>query len=299
MGYRLPPLASLRLFEAAARHMSFKHAADELGLTPSAVSHGIGTLETWLATPLFERSGRSLALTQAGKDFLPYVTEGLSMIATGARRVSPVLGERRIRVSVAPTFARRWLTPRLGRFRQIRPDVRLRIDTSHRQAIFPLDGVDVAIRMGAGPWPGLESELLFREALLPVASPAYLARILPEDGRIDWETVDLIHVSSVEHDWPSWFEAHGLGVAGRPRLSYDTVELALDAAAHGLGVALCRLPLCQDALAGPDIVALPFDPQSIRTGYWLILPSGREPRRDIDDFLRWLRAEAKSTRMDE
>jgi len=296
MGYRLPPLASLRLFEAAARHMSFKQAADELGLTPSAVSHGIDTLETWLATPLFERSGRSLALTQAGKDYLPYVTEALSMIATGARRVSRVLGERRIRVSVAPTFARRWLIPRLGRFRELRPDVQLQIDTSHRQAVFPLDGVDVAIRMGAGPWPSLDSELLFREALLPVASPGYLARILLGDGRIDWETTCLIHVSSVEHDWPTWFEAHGLDVAGRLRLSCDTVELALDAAAQGLGVALCRLPLCKDALAGPDIVALPFDPHSIPTGYWLILPSGREPRREIDVFLRWLRDE---TRLDD
>ncbi|SLN71176.1 LysR substrate-binding domain-containing protein [Oceanibacterium hippocampi] len=294
MGYRLPPLATLRLFEAAARHNSFKQAADELALTPSAVSHGIDRLENWLAIRLFERNGRNLALTQAGRDFLPHVTEGLSMIATGARRISPIVGERRINVSVAPTFARRWLIPRLGRFRAMYPDIHLQIDTSHRQAVFPLDGVDVAIRMGAGPWPMARSELLFREAVIPVASADYLHGILAGDDSIDWARVDLIGVSSVENDWPTWLEAHGMAMPDARQLHFDNIDLALDGAALGLGVALCRLPLCRDVLDRPDIAPLPFAPLPIPTGYWITMPEGREPRREVDAFLRWLRKEAGS-----
>lgn len=291
MSYRLPPLASLRLFEAAARLGSFRQAAAELGVTPSAVSHGIDGLESWLATALFERSGRALRLTPAGVELLPYVAEGLSMIATGARRISPVLGDRRIRISAAPTFARRWLAPRLGHFRAAWPDVSLHIDTSHRQAVFPLDGVDIAIRMGPGPWPGSDAELLFREELVPVASPGTLARVRDDGGGVDITRAALIQVSSVEHDWPTWLAAHGLA-AREPQLLVDSVDLALEAAAAGLGLALCRLPVCQEALDRPDLLALPCAPLQIRTGYWVAVPRGGERRREVGAFLGWLRDEA-------
>lgn len=335
MSLRLPPLASLRLFEAAARHASFKQAAEELGLTPSAVSHGIDTLETWLGAPLFDRSGRAVTLTAAGEDLLPYVSEGLSMIATGAHRVSPLLGARRIRVSVAPTFARRWLVPRLGRFRGRHPEIDLHIDTSHRQAVFPLDGVDLAIRMGPAPWPSARSELLFREALQPVAHPDLAARLPQRDGRIDWARAPLIHVASVENDWAAWVAAAAsatgetLPPPGRG-LHVDTVDLALEAAAQGLGVALARLPLCAGALSAPassspaspssglssptssspaPATPAPSSPASpvlspladcppvpVRTGYWALLPSGYEPRREIAAFLRWLKGESAAFR---
>ncbi|QGZ36489.1 LysR substrate-binding domain-containing protein [Stappia indica] len=316
MSLRLPPLASLRLFEAAARHASFKQAAEELGLTPSAVSHGIDTLETWLGAPLFDRSGRAVSLTAAGEDLLPYVSEGLSMIATGAHRVSPLLGARRIRVSVAPTFARRWLVPRLGRFRGRHPEIDLHVDTSHRQAVFPLDGVDLAIRMGPAPWPSARSELLFRETLQPVAHPDLAARLPQREGRIDWARAPLIHVATVENDWAAWFAAAAAATGetlpppGRG-LHVDTVDLALEAAAQGLGVALARLPLCAGALSSPAPLSpapaapAPSSPASpvlsplagcppvpVRTGYWALLPSGHEPRREIAAFLRWLKGES-------
>lgn len=316
MSLRLPPLASLRLFEAAARHASFKQAAEELGLTPSAVSHGIDTLETWLGAPLFDRSGRAVMLTAAGEDLLPYVSEGLSMIATGAHRVSPLLGARRIRISVAPTFARRWLVPRLGRFRGRHPEIDLHVDTSHRQAVFPLDGVDLAIRMGPAPWPSARSELLFREALQPVAHPDLAARLPRREGRIDWARAPLIHVATVENDWAVWFAAAAAATGetlpppGRG-LHVDTVDLALEAAAQGLGVALARLPLCAGALSAPAPLSpapaapAPSSPASpvlsplagcppvpVRTGYWALLPFGHEPRREIAAFLRWLKGEA-------
>ncbi len=291
MGFQLPPLASLRLFEAAARLRSFKTAADELGVTPSAVSHGIAGLEDWLGTPLFVRDGRRLSLTQAGEDFLPHIAEGLSMIASGTRRISPWQGERRVHVSVAPSFARLWLLPRLPGFRGLKTGIRLHVDTSHRQAVLPLDGMDAAIRMGTGPWPASHSELLFREALLPVASPRY-ARSVAGHGALDWASLPLIRVTSVEHDWDTWLLSRGLEIPPNAALHVDVVHLALQAAAVGLGVALCRLPLCTDTCKDLGLQPLTATPVEIPTGYWLTVPSGREPRREVDAFCRWVRDEA-------
>src|SRR5262245_65929460 len=132
----IPPLSSLRLFEAAARHESFRKAAEELGLTASAVSHGVDSLEKWLGVELFRRRPRGVTLTPAGRHLLPYVSEGLSMIALGAQRLPGRRAERRVILSVAPTFAQLFLVPRLPRFRALHPGIRLSIDTSHRQALF-------------------------------------------------------------------------------------------------------------------------------------------------------------------
>src|SRR5581483_4300883 len=132
MALRLPPLSALRLFEAAGRHASFKLAAAELHITPSAVSHGIVALERWLGIELFERGPRGLALTEAGRDYLPYVSEALTMIATGTQRLPSKRADRKIVVSSAPTFAARVLLPNLPRFRARHPEISVAIDSSHR-----------------------------------------------------------------------------------------------------------------------------------------------------------------------
>jgi DNA-binding transcriptional LysR family regulator len=201
----LPPLPSLRLFEAAARHESFRKAAEELGLTASAVSHGIDSLEKWLGVELFRRRPRGVTLTQAGRHLLPYVAEGLSMIALGAQRLPGRRAERRVVLSVAPTFAQLFLVPRLPRFRALHPGIRISIDTSHRQALFPMEGVDLSIRMGKGAWPGVKSDLMFRDRLVPVASPAYLAST-SRDGTIDWRKATYLRVTTFEYDWTAWIE---------------------------------------------------------------------------------------------
>ena len=204
----IPPLPPLRLFEAAARHESFTKAADELGLTASAVSHGIDSLEKWLGVELFQRRPRGVTLTPAGHHLLPYVSEALAMVALGVQRMPGRKGERRVVLSVAPTFAQRFLVPRLPRFRTLHPGIRLAIDTSHRQALFPMEGVDLSIRMGRGAWPGVKSDLLFREQLVPVATPAYLESVR-RDGAINWPKVTFLRVSSLENDWTAWIEGAG------------------------------------------------------------------------------------------
>ncbi len=291
MPFKLPPLASLRLFEAAARLGGFRPAAAELNLTPSAVSHGIAALERWIGCALFRRQGRSVRLTPAGRDFLPYVTEGLSMIAVGAGRISPLQSAAPVAVSAAPTFASHWLLPRLPRFQARHPEIALCIDTSFRQVLFPLEEVDLAIRMGAGPWPGTEATLLFRESLVPLASPAYAESIRSVDGGIDWPRAVLLALTTVDHDWDSWLRRRGLAVQPRARLAFDTARLALDAAANGSGLVLGRLPLCGAEIAGGRLLALDPAPLAIETGYWLTLPGGGEPRREVKAFRQWLLAE--------
>ncbi|KAF0230503.1 MAG: hypothetical protein FD175_1619 [Beijerinckiaceae bacterium] len=293
MPLRLPPLATLRIFEAAARHKSFKVAAAELGLTPSAVSHGIDTLEKWLEARLFERSGRAIDLTPIGRQYLPYVAEGLSMIGVGTERIISGPDRRRVAVSVAPTFAAEWLVPRLGRFTARYPEISVSIDTSHRQALFPLDGVDLAIRMGKGPWPGTTSHLLLREVLYPVGSESYVNALKRPDGTLDWSGVTLLHVSSVEHDWPTWLAGACLECPQpRGHLYFDTVHMATSAAAQGLGLAIGRDPLVSATIASGRLVRAVQCAVDIETGYWLAAPAGEETRREIRAFQRWVLAEA-------
>ena len=292
MPLQLPPLASLRIFDAAARLGSFRKAADELGLTPSAVSHGITALESWLGTKLFHRDGRSIGLTVAGEAFRPYVADALSMIAIGARRISPLQEARRVSMSVAPTFASRWLMPRLPGFQAKHPEVTLRIDTSYTQVLFPHEDVDLAVRMAAAPPPNVRSVLLFRETLRPVASPAYLQSITAPDGSVRWEKATLIHLGTVSLDWEHWLDQQQLEVQPLGHVVLDTMRLTMEAAVAGLGVALAREPLCTPEIEQGKVMPLDFAPLPIESGYWLTFPAGEEPRRDVMAFLRWLCAEA-------
>jgi LysR family transcriptional regulator, glycine cleavage system transcriptional activator len=293
MAMQLPPLGALRLFEAAGRHQSFKRAAEELHLTPGAVSHGIQGLERWLGLRLFQRTGRGLALTVAGRDYLPYVTEALTVIAVGTQRLPSRRGDRRIMVSSAPSFASRLLLPGLHRFRARHPRVVVAIDTSHRQIGFPVDGVDLAIRMGRAPWPGLESVELMRERLVPVCAPAY-RKSLRRRGRFELERAVLLQVNSVTEDWPAWLDAAGIkGVPTAGGLQFDTIHMALQAAVEGLGVAIGRRPLVDRDLAEGRLVEACGPAIDAATGYWLVSHPAAEARPDIAAFKRWLVAESQ------
>jgi LysR family transcriptional regulator, glycine cleavage system transcriptional activator len=291
----LPPLPPLRLFEAAARHESFRKAAEELGLTASAVSHGIDSLEKWLGVELFRRRPRGVTLTPAGRHLLPYVSEGLSMIALGTQRLPGRRAERRVVMSVAPTFAQRILIPRLPRFRALHPGIRITIDTSHRQALFPMEGVDLSIRMGKGAWPGCKSDPLFRERLVPVASPSYLASVT-RNGAVDWPKVTYLRVSSVEYDWTAWIEGAGAQIEVVDDLHFDTTMLASEAAAAGLGIAIGRLPVVDPDLQTARLVKADARIVDIETGYWLVAPVGQETRSAIQSFRKWLLDEVKRFR---
>lgn len=289
MAYRLPPLNSLRLFEAAGRHLSFKAAAQELNLTPGAISHGVLTLEAWLGVDLFLRGNRSLALTAAGAAYLPQVRASLEMIAGASNAVPGRKPTGRLAISVSPTFGVRWLLPRLVQFSDRYPDIEVSVDTNHRLVEFPRDGIDVAIRMGRGDWPGLDATCLLRETLVPVCVPRLAAEIRSAG---DLAGKVLLHVVDAREDWLAWSTLAGVALpspARGPR--FDTIQMALDAAAAGLGVAMGRLPLAEAELAAGQLVAVLGPPRLCATGYWLVTESRSRTRPEVVAFRDWIKGE--------
>lgn len=291
MAYRLPPLNTLRLFEAAGRHLSFKLAAAELNVTPSAVSHGIRTLEEWLGAPLFARGNRTLALTAAGTAYLPRVRDALQQLATATEAVPGRRPSGRLSVSVAPTFGLRWLVPNLPRFKARHPDIDVTLDTAHRLVEFPRDGVDVAIRMGRGDWDELYALRLTHESLVPVCAPALAATIR---DAADLRGHTLLHVVNVSEDWRCWAELAGIdGLDLDGGLRMDTLHMALEAAAQGLGIAIGRLPLLAGDIQSGRLVPVLGPPRPCQTAHWLV--AGRESlvRPEVVAFRNWIRLQLK------
>lgn len=293
----LPPLTTLRLFEAAGRHASFKLAASELEVTPSAVSHGVQTLEDWLGTQLFVRSARGLVLTATGAEYLQPVREALSMLAIGSEQVPGRRARDTLVISVPPTLGARFLLPRLERFRTIVPGIALTVDTSPTHVQFPRDAVDLAIRMGRGDWSSLHCEPLMDEFLVPVSTPALKESLRDVN---DLRDLPLIHVTSTTQDWRAWAEASGAGEVDVDHgLKVDTIQMAFDAAASGLGVAIGRRPLVDPELQSG--VLAPFFPTVTKSkvGYWLVGPQEVMDRPEIRSFRNWLLGEvARAARSD-
>lgn len=304
MPLRLPPLPALRFFEAAGRHQSFKLAAAELNVTPSAISHGIVGLEQSLGVELFVREPRGISLTAVGADYLSYVSEAFSLIAIGTQRLPNHRANRPIALSCAPTLASRWLLPRLGAFRSRWPDANITVDTSHRQVGFPVDGFDFAIRLSRAPVAGTAWTRLFGEHLVPVCSPAYLDNLRDGHGDIDLRHATLIHVNSASEDWQAWLDgvatnrdtADGVAVDMSDGLRVDTIQLAFEAASMGLGVALGRRPLVDCDLARGTLVEASAQTITSSTAYWLVSAQNADSaaqRPELLDFKRWLLSEAE------
>ena len=199
---RLPSLNALRAFEAAGRHLSFTRAAEELHVTQAAVSHQIKSLEEQLGIRMFRRGPRGLLLTDAGQSYLPDVREAFQRLTFATDRLLEDDARGAITVSVLPSFAARWLVPRLTRFRADHPDVEVRVSADDRLADFDRDDVDEAIRYGRGDYPGLKSDRFLSEELFPVCSPDLLAR-LPLDRPEDLGRHTLLH-DDMRIDWSVW-----------------------------------------------------------------------------------------------
>jgi len=295
MSLRLPPLPALRFFESAGRHLSFKRAAAELNVTPSAVSHGILGLEEALGTALFVRQARGLALTPAGADYLTYVGEALSLIAIGTQRLPGRRTDRTIAVSCAPIFASRWLLPRLQGFSQRWPKTSVTVDTSHRQVGFPVDGFDFAIRLSRAPQGSHGWTRLLGQQLVPVCSPAYRATLVDRLGQVDLHKAALIHVITASEDWQAWLDARGIDdVDVKGGLRFDTMELAFDAAAASFGIALGRRPFVDRDLAAGTLVEVGLKSTTAATAFWLVSSEASDRRPDLRGFKRWLIEEART-----
>jgi LysR family glycine cleavage system transcriptional activator len=296
LGY-LRSLQTLVFFEAAGRHGSFKKAAAELHVTPSAVSRQIGTLEQDLGVPLFRRLHRGLELSPAGAAYFAEVSDALLRLDRASRGVRTTGEARLLRISVLHGFAGHWLVPRLPRFQAAHPDVEVRLEATTAYADFRHDEVDLAIRFGTGPWRGLHAEPLLDLELFPVCRPS-LARGRPRLRKpADLARHTLLDDVRVPDAWPRWLEAAGApGLRPRKTLRYDNTPLVLDAAMAGLGVALASDLLAERDLQERRLVR-PFavayrSPQT----YHLVVRPEDVNKRHVRAFRDWLVAEMDAWR---
>jgi LysR family transcriptional regulator, glycine cleavage system transcriptional activator len=293
MAFRLPPLSSLRVFEAAARHSSFRKAADELNLTASAVSHGVQTLENWLGVELFHREARGLRLTSAGEIYAPFVTQALSILANATEQVPGRKATGTLSVSSAPTFANKILIPRLEKFALQFSGFRVTIDTSQRLVDLALDGFDVAIRFTSTKKQASHWTLLGLETLLPVCSPALKQHFTGPAAVKLLSQAPLIHTTCVSDDWIYWFQANGMEIPSsiEDGLRVDTIQMGFDAAIHGLGIVLGRRPLVDDDIESGRLVPLVGQAIPSGSGYWLVAAQTEFQKPEVKLFRRWLLSE--------
>ncbi len=286
MTHVLPPLPALRVFEAAGRHGSFAAAAAELGVTPSAVSHAVRALEDALGLPLFHRDPRGLRLTEAGQELRDEAGRCFESLSRCVQRLQAPQAERGLAGSVAPTFAARWLLPRLHALRRRHPDLVLTLTTERNRVPLGDGKHDFAIRMAVEPDGPGEWHKLVRERVAPVVAPGMAMPLQRALARLP-----VIHVTTVSAEWDAWSRVRGLPAPSSARcLRFDTVQMALDAAAEGLGIALARLPVCAGELENGRLRALD-EPVEIGTAYWLVTRPGLLRQRPGRIFAAWLREE--------
>lgn len=254
---RLPPLNALRAFEAAARHLSFTRAAEELSVTQAAVSHQVKALEERLGVALFRRVHRGLLLTEAGQRLLPVLTQAFDRIAMVTAQLDAV-PSRTLRITVVPSFAARWLVPRLHRFQQAHPDITVHLQAEDRVVDLALENIDCGIRYGRGDYPGLEVEALMQDDVFPVCAPALVTGEHPLRTPDDLRHHVLVH-DDYAMDWRMWLTTAGVeGVDPDQGPAFDRTDMLLDYVAEGRGVALGRTTLVADDLARGRLVK-PFE----------------------------------------
>lgn len=314
MAYRLPPLNALRAFESAARHLSFKNAARELNVTPTAISHQIKVLEDFLHVDLFHRLTRSLRLTLEGETILPKVREGLECFASAveAMQLDRPLG--RLIVVAPPSFSTRWLVPRLKHLYARAPGLSLHlvssvhaIENAEADATLAYESIDLrdgdsplAICFGSGDYPGFQVDRLFASDYVAVCSPKLLEESRPLLHPIDIRHHTLIHDDTIANErarpnWEEWVRLAGVtGIDTNIGPHFSDSGLALAAAIDGLGIALASRPIAATEIAAGRLVA-PFKVVVQQPfAYYLVTPVAISGRREAEIFRRWIIDEAES-----
>jgi len=298
---RLPSLNALRAFEAAARHRSFTKAAQELNVTQAAVSHQIKALEESLGLPLFERLNRALVLTDAGREYLPILSEAFDLIDVATRRLARSHSQGALKISIIPSFAAKWVLPRLPRFRERHPDIDVLLSAKEAMVDFGRDDIDIGLRFGPGRYPGLAVEPLMTDRKFPVCSPKLLhgrhPLREPEDLRFHTllqDDVDVLN-DGITITWTKWLQAAGVhSVDGGRGPGFTDSSMVLAAAIAGHGVALARASLAGDDIAS-DLLVKPFGPE-LRTvySYWMVTrPDGLDSPK-VQAFRTWLLEEVRA-----
>ena len=288
-----PSLAALTAFESAGRHLSFSRAAAELHLTQGAVSRQIRQLEEILGLALFERVNQRVILTDAGRVYLRDVQKVLTDLAEATHHVRGFAGNAgTLNLAVLPTFATRWLLPRLPGFLAGHPDATVHFTVRLEPFDFTADPLDAAIHHGEPTWPGAVCEFLCLEAVIPVASPAFRERHgIREPG--DLAVAPLLHQTTRPSAWHDWFAREGLPDAASYRgQRFDQFGMIIEAAAAGLGAALVPRFLVESELAAGSLVVLFDRPLRSGTGYWFVYPEAKAGSTLVRAFGDWLKIEA-------
>ncbi len=293
----LLPLNALRVFEAAARHLSFTRAADELAVTPAAVGQHIRALEDLLGVVLFKRTARALQLTPEASRALPALREGFLRFEDAVKSMQAAQNSNVLTISVTASFASKWLVPRLDNFMRGKPDMQVRVLTTDKLADFTQENIDLAVRYGGGDYPEVVSEKLMDESLLAVAAPA-LAKTLKKPQ--DLASATLIHDDSLLDDpdassWEMWLQAAKVEAGNAASgLRFNMSGLAIEAAIAGKGVALAKAHL-----AAADIAAGRLQPLFGKDGgraasfaYWMVAPEPQWRQKKVKAFVEWLKSEA-------
>ena len=294
-----PPAHALRALEASVRLKSFARAAEELGVTASAVTQHVRTVEVWVGKPLFQRRGRYVVPTDIAEAAMPSLREGFDRLSEGTRLLRA--SDRKnsvVKISAPPFFASKWLLARLGRFREAHPDFEVWVSSDAKLVDFSTHDVDLAIRYGPGGYAGLTAEQLLQESVLPVASPEFIARFGPFTEPGDILRAPLLHDTGVDNDpscptWWTWFDARGYDdLRALEGARYNDPSLVIDEAVAGRGVALAKRAVADaDIRTGRLVPLLNNDITPLGFMYWLVWPRGRSPPPPMRAFITWIRQE--------
>ncbi len=292
MRRNLPPFASLRAFEAAARHNSFKLAAEDICLSPSAISHQVRSLEEQLGVNLFNREKGKIKLTDPGAVYLDKLQGIFDQLDLATREISKRGKRSSLVVNLLPSMASCWLLPRLPVFQATNPGVDIKLLGSFAPLEFSSDDIDLAIRYGSGDWTGLHSDFLFNDELFLICSPQQAPSLPPPERLHELSEHTLIHCSLHPNEWQQWFEMAGSGeLEIKRRIDLDSRSLVLDAVAGDLGIAIGRTPFTDDYIESERVC----DPYHLRLrsdkGYYLVYPEHHVGYDNVVKFRDWLLSE--------
>jgi LysR family glycine cleavage system transcriptional activator len=291
---RLPPLSALRAFEAAARHLSFKGAAGELGVTPTAISHQVRWLEDHLGVRLFHRRTRRVELTAPAHILYPVLRGGFDAFAAAVEQVAATRRRQVVRISATTAFTARWLLPRVQRFQAAHPDIDLQLHASDDTVDMGAAQIDLAVRYGRGPYPGLRVEVLLSDRFAPVASPRLALRTAGDLQRVPLIHFDWRRADPTNPTWEVWFRAAGLlTVKPISHLLCSEESHAIQAAVAGQGAALLSLVLVRDAMETGGLVQ-PFGPVLDSYTYHLVEVADRPSSEATQIAKAWLMDEVRS-----
>lgn len=299
MTQMIPPLNALRAFEVTARLGTLARAADELCVTPSAVGHQVKNLEDWLGLRLFRVEGTQRRLTAEGERLAQQLGDAFGQINLACRALARSKGAMELHINVTPTFAIRWLVPRLGRFQALHPDITVHIATSAKPIDFAKDDVYAAIQFGGGTWDGMQADLMFMEDVFPVCHPRLLKGDRPLTEPRDLKHHTLLHTYHRHGDWVRWLAAAGISkdeVDPDQGQVFDLTTMAVDAAEAGMGIAMSREAQVRDSIEAGRLVA-PFRRDLLRgEGCYFITRPNRSEDPPVRAFRDWLLAEANDGR---